>query len=275
MQFVSPNKQNAMSIRNHRVVGVSRTQPYSRTTAAATVAAAARDIDGDSAILSSSSVENFATTAGAVSRPPPSYSPSILTSEPFDGFLLGHSQQSRWRPPPLSTTSTAASPPRPRERVKFECAICMESYVEEKFDNSLFLVPKTCTHAICFKCVVGMYNNNRIGMRKCPPLKCPMCNTAVPFWVTYTKNSTVECRFYKRTECRQANQVTVAYCNHWDRMKARYVNHSATTPNEDDAIAESNATLCAENEKMKNKLHELCTDRARLQAELDYNNILH
>ncbi|AOT85476.1 pe38 [Cyclophragma undans nucleopolyhedrovirus] len=234
-----------MSIRNQRVV--SRIHPYSvirnGATIAADAAAAASDVDArrvdidarrvdvnarrvvdddddddDVAILSSSSAEDF------------SVAPRFLFS---------------------TTTTTTTTAQSFRERAKFECAVCLESYVEEKFENSLFLMPKTCTHAICFKCVVGLYNSGPIGMRKCPPLKCPLCKTIVPFWVTCTKNSTVECRFYKRTGSKQMDQVTIDYFNHWDRMKARCANQNAITPSEDDTIAKLNAMLCVENKNKK------------------------
>lgn len=143
---------------------------------------------------------------------------------------------------------------------KFECAVCFETYVEdEEDDKTSFLMPKSCTHPICFKCVINVYSaNNR-------PIRCPTCNTNVSVWIAPTKHAIVECRLSKKGT--QAS-IDAAFINHWNILNQRHKS-DATTPAEDAAISTSNALLAAENQRKVTDLQNELTAVRMKESEFE------
>nr|WRK23941.1 pe38 [Bombyx mori nucleopolyhedrovirus]WRK24079.1 pe38 [Bombyx mori nucleopolyhedrovirus] len=81
---------------------------------------------------------------------------------------------------------------------KFECSVCFETYSQQSNDTCPFLIPTTCDHGFCFKCVIDLQSNamNIPHSIVC----CPLCNTQVKMWRSLKPNAVVTCKFYKKTQ---------------------------------------------------------------------------
>lgn len=81
---------------------------------------------------------------------------------------------------------------------KFECSVCLETYSQQSNDTCPFLIPTTCDHGFCFKCVINLQSNamNIPHSTVC----CPLCNTQVKMWRSLKPNAVVTCKFYKKTQ---------------------------------------------------------------------------
>ncbi|AGA16300.1 pe38 protein [Thysanoplusia orichalcea nucleopolyhedrovirus] len=82
--------------------------------------------------------------------------------------------------------------------LKFECAVCMETYSHQSNDTCPFLVPTTCDHGFCFKCAIDLQGSamNIPNSTIC----CPMCNKQIRMWRSCKPGSVVTCKFYKKTQ---------------------------------------------------------------------------
>ncbi|ANF29654.1 pe38 [Catopsilia pomona nucleopolyhedrovirus] len=153
-----------------------------------------------------------------------------------------------------------------KETAKFECSVCFEKFIEVHGENTVFFTPKSCTHPICGKCVVNIHGSTTNNNNK--RVQCPSCNGDILSWLTYTRNSIVECKFVKKQST--IGNAWTAYNNHWKLLKERY-EADEDNDNEDDNDAaaafnnwrssnsyyETKIELLENNEiNMENRMHE-------------------
>lgn len=81
---------------------------------------------------------------------------------------------------------------------KFECSVCLETYSQPSNDTCPFLIPTTCDHGFCFKCVINLQSNAMNIPHS--TVSCPLCNTEVKMWRSLKPNAVVTCKFYKKTQ---------------------------------------------------------------------------
>ncbi|AVA31110.1 pe38 [Oxyplax ochracea nucleopolyhedrovirus] len=114
---------------------------------------------------------------------------------------------------------------------KFECSVCLTSYFETENQATSFLVPKRCTHPMCFKCVVNLINSCANARH----VKCPLCKCQIDILTTYANKSMVTFKYTRH------NASTAAVKTHWDLLKQRFTNDTV------DAIEEPEASTSAVN----------------------------
>nr|ALR69816.1 pe38 like protein [Anticarsia gemmatalis multiple nucleopolyhedrovirus]ALR70444.1 pe38 like protein [Anticarsia gemmatalis multiple nucleopolyhedrovirus]ALR70758.1 pe38 like protein [Anticarsia gemmatalis multiple nucleopolyhedrovirus]ALR71701.1 pe38 like protein [Anticarsia gemmatalis multiple nucleopolyhedrovirus] len=78
------------------------------------------------------------------------------------------------------------------------CSICLETYMMQSNNISEFLMPcnSSCTHMFCYKCIMSMYSNVETARSN---VNCPMCRKSITSWQAFFPNTSVSCKFTKKT----------------------------------------------------------------------------
>ncbi|AAA67993.1 pe38 [Choristoneura fumiferana multiple nucleopolyhedrovirus] len=116
------------------------------------------------------------------------------------------------------------------------CAVCYETYVMQSDNIVEFMMPSTCTHMFCYKCVLGLYRNAevhaempRVG------IGCPLCQKTVTAWRSFFPNAVVTCKFTKKTTdvpvCQQ-------FCDAVGILNKRYAALPGDIPNNEVELRE-------------------------------------
>ncbi|AKN59003.1 hypothetical protein LO84_155 [Autographa californica multiple nucleopolyhedrovirus] len=149
---------------------------------------------------------------------------------------------------------------------KFECSVCLETYSQQSNDTCPFLIPTTCDHGFCFKCVINLQSNamNIPHSTVC----CPLCNTQVKMWRSLKPNAVVTCKFYKKTQERVP--PVQQYKNIIKVLQERSVISVEDNDNNCDINMENQAKIAAleaELEEEKNHSDQVASENRQLIEE--------
>ncbi|ABM05437.1 PE38 [Maruca vitrata nucleopolyhedrovirus] len=147
--------------------------------------------------------------------------------------------------------------------LKFECCVCFETYYQQSNETCPFLIPTSCNHGFCFKCVIDL-QSNAINIPY-STICCPLCNVQIKMWRSCKPETVVTCKFYKKTQ--EKVPPVQQYKNIMKVLQERNVINIDDGNNSGDDYNNQIMALQAELQKEKNRTDQLSFENRQLVAE--------